>query len=69
MQIIRDEGGGVSATLLCISWNLKRCNIKDCTEQPTTIITETVAPVFALCENHYKDCIEKKNVTLSLEFD
>lgn len=74
MNIIRDEqqDGFDTPSLfmipLLVSWGIKRCNIKDCKNNPTTIITNTEAPVFGLCESHYQEFKGKSKVQLNLEF-
>ena len=58
MQIIRDEETfGLFMIPLFHDWKVKRCNVKDCTDKPTTIITQLAegAPVSGWCENHYQD--------------
>jgi hypothetical protein len=57
MQIIRDEElGGIMMIPLLIEWGVRRCNVKDCTEQPTTIITgmHPKAPLVGMCEEHFQ---------------
>ena len=49
-------------------WNVKRCNIKGCTEKPTTIITGTEAGIFGMCEKHFLEGKEKGEMKLELEF-
>lgn len=57
MNIIRDEEGcGVMMIPLFCDWGVKRCNVKNCTEKPTTIITgaHPDAPVIGMCEKHFQ---------------
>ena len=69
MNIIRDEElGGLMMIPLLQQWNVKRCNIKDCTEKPTTIITGTEAGIFGMCEKHFLEGKEKGEMKLELEF-
>jgi hypothetical protein len=68
--IIRDEEGlGIFMIPLLIDWHIKRCNIKDCTEEPNTIITGTGAGVFGLCEKHFQECNQSNPVSIKLEFN
>ena len=70
MKIIRDnELNGIMMIPLLTQWNVKRCNLKDCTNKPTTIITETAAGVFGMCENHYQEAqATKGKFKIKLEF-
>ena len=69
MNIIRDEElGGLMMIPLLQQWNVKRCNIKGCTEKPTTIITGTEAGLFGMCEKHFLEGKEKGEMKLELEF-
>ena len=57
MNIIRDEEGfGIFMIPLFVDWGVRRCNVKDCVEKPTTIITQLAegAPVSGWCEDHYQ---------------
>lgn len=57
MNIIRDEEGfGIFMIPLFVDWGVRRCNVKGCTEKPTTIITQLAegAPVSGWCESHYQ---------------
>ena len=70
MNIIRDdEMGGLMMIPLFQQWNVHRCNIKDCREKPTTIITGTEAGIFGMCEKHYTEGKEKGEMKLELEFN
>ena len=74
MNIIRDgqQDGFDTPSLfmipLLVSWGINRCNIKDCKNNPTTIITNTEVPVFGLCESHYQEIKATGKVKLNLEF-
>ena len=69
MNIIRDEDcGGIMIVPLLHQWNVRRCNIKDCKEKPTTIITGTEAGIFGMCEKHFIEGKEKGKMKLELEF-
>jgi len=69
MQTIRDEElGGILMIPLFTQYNINRCNIKECTEKPTTICIHEQA-TFGLCEAHYIDCKKQGELTLKLEFD
>lgn len=57
MNIIRDEECfGFFMIPLFVDWNVRRCNVKDCTNKPTTIITQVAEniPVSGWCEEHYQ---------------
>ncbi len=57
MNIIRDkEMGGLAMIPLFCDWHVKRCNVKDCTDVPTTIITGShpKLPVIGMCEKHFQ---------------
>lgn len=77
MNIIRDESQKGMKTPcirmipLLAQWQINRCNIKHCTEPPTTIIAGVKdVPVFGLCENHFSEVTkEDKVVTILLDFD
>lgn len=69
MQIIRDnELSGILMIPLFSQYNINRCNIKDCTEKPTTVCIHEIA-TFGICEKHYQQYNEAGTVNLSLEFD
>lgn len=77
MQIIRDPEQNemttpcISMIPLMVSWGIKRCNIEDCKNSPTTIVSGLEGvPVFGICENHYQDFTkEDKAVNIALNFD
>jgi hypothetical protein len=70
MNIIRDDDMmGLMMIPLLQQWNIKRCNVKDCKDKPTTIITNIPqVPIFGLCEKHYKECKENGKISCTLEF-
>ncbi len=75
MKIIRDENQNgmntpcISIIPLLVGWGIKRCNIVNCKNNPTTIISGTEAPVFGMCENHFQEAANTKgNYNLKLEF-
>jgi hypothetical protein len=69
MNIIRDDDlGGLMMIPLFQQWNIHRCNVKDCTEKPTTIITGTEAGTFGMCETHYNECKKLKKIKYTIEF-
>lgn len=72
MKIIRDEeyGGLMMIPLLC-QWGIKRCNVKDCREKPTTIV-QGIAPDIPLCgfcEAHFQEANKPDGMNFTLEFD
>jgi len=72
MSIIRDEEtGGICMIPLLIEWGVHRCNIKDCKEQPTTIITQLTpdVPVSGWCEKHYQEFKTNRKFKGTLIFD
>ena len=57
MNIIRDnELGGILMIPLLHDWHIRRCNQRDCTNRPNTIIggAGDGIPVFGLCEEHFQ---------------
>jgi hypothetical protein len=70
MNIIRDEEFSGTAMLpLLIQWGIKRCNVKDCTHDPSTIIAGVPdVPVLGMCEDHYQQAKEKGKFSYKLEF-
>ena len=75
MQIIRDDNQdgidtpAISMIPVLTQWKIKRCNIKDCTNNPTTIVAGTEAGVFGMCEHHYQEAIATKgNYEMNLEW-
>lgn len=72
MKVIRDEDAwGLMMIPLFVDWHILRCNVKDCTEKPSTIIAgagENV-PAFGLCEKHYQESVEKGELEYTLIFD
>lgn len=70
MSIIRDEETfGLMMIPLFQQWNIHRCNMKNCKEKPTTIITGTKAGPFGMCEKHFLEGKEKGTMKLELEFN
>jgi hypothetical protein len=70
MNIIRDdELFGLMMIPLFQQWNIHRCNIKDCKEKPTTIITGIPdVPIFGMCEKHYDECKKAGKINHTLDF-
>lgn len=72
MKIIRDEetAGLMMIPLFC-DWGVRRCNVKGCTNKPTTIISQLApdAPVSGWCEDHYQDFKNSGRFDGTLEFD
>ena len=72
MKIIRDEECfGLGMIPLLVEWNIKRCNYKDCANEPNTIITSARddIPIFGLCEQHFQMANIEGGATLSLEWN
>lgn len=69
MNVIRDEEmGGLMMIPLLSQWNVHRCNVRDCKEKPTTIITGLTKQPFGLCEKHYLESKEKGKLEYTLDF-
>ena len=69
MNIIRDEECfGLMMTPLLLQWNIDRCDVRDCREQPTTIITGVLKQPFGLCEKHYEESKEKGKFEYTIDF-
>ena len=72
MNIIRDEEcAGLIMIPLLHQWGVKRCNFRNCTEKPNTIITgaHKKAECFGLCEKHFQSCNKPGGNNLDLVFD
>jgi len=72
VRIIRDpDTAGIETCCLAITWGLRRCNYRGCTQRVTTIIAQggEDVPVFALCEKHYQQGAQPGGTRLDLVFD
>lgn len=75
MRIIRDNANpdSLSMIALLIDWKMTRCNVRDCTQHPTTIIAaypyESGTVTFALCEHHFQQCNQPEGAEIILDFD
>ncbi len=72
MKIIRDEDGfGLFMIPLFMDWQVRRCNVKDCTTKPTTIITQLDddVPMVGMCEEHFQEGNQPGGAKLSFEWD
>jgi len=70
MEIIRDEEmGGLMMIPLFHQWGVTRCNVRDCKEKQTTIITGATEQPFGLCEKHYNECKQSGKLHYTLDFD
>lgn len=70
MRIIRDnEMLGFAMIPLLVEWNIKRCNVSGCTNKPNTIITDTEAGIFGLCEQCFQEGNKPDGTTYDLVFD
>lgn len=68
MNIIRDEKMcGLLMIPLFQQWNIHRCNIKGCTEKPSTIVLHEKVN-FGVCEKHFLEGKGKGTMKLELEF-
>jgi hypothetical protein len=69
MNIIRDnEMGGLMMIPLFTQWRIERCNVKDCHEKPTTLITGVIEAKIALCEKHYNESKAAGKLAYTLEW-
>ncbi len=62
MKVIRDdELLGFGMIPLFVDWNVRRCNMKDCTNRPSTILTDVHPEVSlaGLCEPHYQEFLQE----------
>ena len=72
METIRDEATfGLMMIPLFVEWGVKRCNIKDCTNRPSTIIRYLCddAPLTGWCEEHYQQFKTEGRFEGTLVFD
>lgn len=72
MEIIRDEEfGGLTMIPLFCDWSIKRCNVKDCHNKPTTIVTRITPdiPQCGLCEAHFQELNSPDGIEVTLVFD
>jgi hypothetical protein len=65
MSIIRDEEMfGLAMIALLHQWGIKRCNVKDCNQEPTTIVTGVSDCPLGLCEIHYNEFKETGKISV-----
>lgn len=70
MNIIRDEECfGLMMIPLFQQWRILRCNVKNCKEKPTTIITGIIEQKIGLCEKHYIESKKAKKFKYTLDFN
>ena len=71
MNIIRDEEcGGIMMIPLFVDWHIRRCNVRDCKETPTTIVAGIADDVIVgLCEKHYQQGNKVGVTTFTFDFD
>ena len=70
MNVIRDEEmAGLMMIPLFNQYDLHRCNVKDCKEKQTTIVTGLTPYPFALCEDHYNEFKAKDEIKCTIEYD
>jgi len=50
-------------------WGINRCNVRDCHEKPTTIITGAIKRPFGLCEKHYNESKKKGKFEYTIDFN
>ena len=69
MNIIRDEESfGIMMIPLFHQWNISRCNVKDCRNKPTTILTGIIERAIGLCEEHYEESKKAGKFNYTLAF-
>jgi hypothetical protein len=75
MKIIRDNQlNGLLMISLFQQHNISRCNVDECNQKPSTIITDCVADNgdtldFALCEFHFMEAKVKGRIDYHLTFE
>ena len=72
MNIIRDNDlGGIAMIPLFCDWHIYRCNVKNCTDEPTTIITQLQddLPAVGMCEKHYQEANQPDGAKFTFVFD
>ncbi len=70
MNIIRDEElCGLLMIPLLVDWRITRCNVRGCRNEPNTIVTQTEAGIFGLCEECYQKANTPDGCTFDLVFD
>jgi hypothetical protein len=72
MEVIRDEEmHGLMMIPLFTQYGIHRCNVRECTEKPTSIILNIRedCPIFALCETHFQECHTTNKINYTLDFD
>lgn len=72
MKIIRDDQlFGLGMVPLLIDWNIRRCNVKGCTEKPNTIVSQLSpnVPLCGFCEGHYQEANKEGGAKFDLAFD
>ena len=70
--IIRDEElGGIMMIPLFCDWHVRRCNVKGCTDKPTTIVTQLAPDVLVcgFCETHYQEAAQEGGANFTLVFN
>ena len=60
--------GGLMMIPLFSQLGVNRCNVRDCHEKPTTIITGVTEQPFGLCEKHYNECKESDKISYTLDW-
>jgi len=72
MKIIRDtECYGLLMIPLFVQQGIKRCNVKDCKNKPTTVIVDLHPdiPIVGMCEDHFQAANTGTLVTYTFEFN
>jgi len=72
MRVIRDEETfGLMMIPLFVDWGIRRCNVKGCTNKPSTIISQLSpdAPTSGWCEECYQAFKESGRFEGTLVFD
>lgn len=72
MTIIRDNDlGGLAMIPLFCDWGVMRCNVKDCTSRPSTIVTQLSpdVPLAGFCEEHFQQGKKRGGAKFTLVFD
>ncbi len=68
-KIVRDgDSVGPNIVALMIEWGVNCCNVRSCTEMPTTIIRQD-GRTFGLCETHFTEASQEGGAVLNLVWE
>ena len=72
MKIIRDNDlGGLAMIPLLVDWDVKRCNVDQCLDKPSTIVRQLASgiPLAGFCETHFQQANAEGGAKFDLTFD